>query len=58
MRAWQYLGKLQTLGDFPIVRNTLPDEQEALTEASHRRPRNEVARFIISDPGFGYYVIE
>ena len=49
MRAWQYLGKLQTLGDFPIVRNTLPDEQEALTEASHRRPRNEVARFIISD---------
>lgn len=49
MRAWQYLGKLQTLGDFPIVRNTLPDEQQALTEASYRRPRNEVARFIISD---------
>ena len=49
MRAWQYLSKLQTLGDFPIVRNTLPDEQQALTEASYRRPRNEVARFIISD---------
>lgn len=49
MRAWQYLNKLQTLGDFPIVRNTLPDEQQALTEASCRRPRNEVARFIISD---------
>lgn len=49
MRAWQYLNKLQTLGDFPIVRNTLPDEQQALTEASYRRPRNEVARFIISD---------
>lgn len=49
MRAWQYLSKLQTLGDFPIVRNTLPDEQQALTEASYRRPRNDVARFIISD---------
>ena len=27
----------------------LPDEQEALTEASKRSPRNEVARFILSD---------
>lgn len=49
LRAYQYLNKLQTFGDFPIVRTTLPDEMAALTEASYRRPRNEVARFVISD---------
>lgn len=49
LRAFQYLNKLETFGDFPIVRTTLPDEMGTLTEASHRRPRNEVARFIISD---------
>ncbi len=48
-RAWQYFSKLQTFGDFPIVKNTLPDEKEALIEASKRQPRNEVAKFIISD---------
>lgn len=36
-------------GDFPIVRNTVPDQMESLVEASKRSPRNEVARFIISD---------
>ncbi len=49
LRAYEYFNKVQTLGDFPIIRNTLPDQNEALTEASKRRPRNEVARFIISD---------
>ena len=48
-RAWKYFGKLQTFGDFPIVKNTLPDEKEPLTEASKRQPRNEVAKFILSD---------
>ena len=48
-RAWKYFNKLQTFGDFPIVRGILPDEKETLTEASKRQPRNEVARFIISD---------
>lgn len=48
-RAWKYFSKLQTFGDFPIVKNTLPDEKEALVEASKRQPRTEVARFIISD---------
>lgn len=38
-----------TLGDFPIVRNTFMDDLQQLTEASKRMPRNEVARFIISD---------
>lgn len=36
-------------GDFPIVRNTVPDQMEPLIEASKRSPRNEVARFILSD---------
>lgn len=48
-RAWKYFSKLKTYGDFPIVKNTLPDEKEALIEASKRQPRNEVAKFILSD---------
>ena len=48
LRALEYFFRLQRLGDFPIVKTVLPDEQEALTEASKRSPRNEVARFIIS----------
>mgnify|MGYP001405510755 FL=1 len=36
-------------GDFPIIDQPLADEMEALREASKRFPRNEVARFIISD---------
>ena len=46
LRALEYFFRLQRLGDFPIVKTVLPDEQEALTEASKR---NEVARFILSD---------
>lgn len=49
LRAYEYFNKVQALGDFPIIRNTLPDKLEPLTLASQRRPRNEVARFIISD---------
>lgn len=48
-RAYQYFDKLKALGDFPILTTTLPDTKEALTEASKRRPRTEVARFIIAD---------
>ena len=48
-RALAYFNKLQALGDFPIVRNTFVDELQPLVEASKRMPRNEVARFIISD---------
>ncbi|MCA5006276.1 RagB/SusD family nutrient uptake outer membrane protein [Sphingobacterium bovistauri] len=48
-RAFQYFQKLKTLGDFPIVDKVLPDNLEALTEASQRAPRNEVARFILRD---------
>ena len=49
LRATEYFGKLRDLGDFPILRNTLPVDKQALIEASKRRPRNEVARFIIED---------
>lgn len=49
LRAWSYFAKLQTFGDFPIVKNTLPDDKLALIEASKRQSRNEVARFILED---------
>lgn len=49
LRAYEYFKRYQMFGDFPIVRNTLPDQMEPLTAASKRSPRNEVARFIISD---------
>ena len=44
-----YYSKLVSLGDFPIITETLPDDHETLTKASIRRPRNEVARFILDD---------
>lgn len=49
MRAYEYFKRLRSYGDFPIVRTTLPDRMEPLVEASKRAPRNEVARFILSD---------
>lgn len=49
LRAYEYFNKVQALGDFPIIKNTLKDQQEELVAASKRRPRNEVARFILSD---------
>lgn len=49
LRAYENFKKVQALGDFPIVKTTLTDEYDQLVQASKRRPRNEVARFIISD---------
>jgi len=49
IRAFAYFDKLQKLGDFPIVTSILPNEWQALTDASKRKPCNEVARFIIQD---------
>lgn len=49
LRAYQYFYRLRKLGDFPIITEVLTDNQETLTAASQRRPRNEVARFILSD---------
>ena len=49
MRAQAYFYALRTFGDFPIIENVLPDDNDVLVEASKRPPRNEVARFILSD---------
>lgn len=49
LRALYYYSCLRTFGDYPIITTVLPDEREALIEASKRMPRNEVARFILSD---------
>ncbi len=49
LRAYEYFNKLKEFGDFPIMKRTLPDDKQLLTDASKRRPRNEVARFILSD---------
>jgi len=49
LRALEYYFRLRRLGDFPIITENLPDDQDVLTAASQRRPRNEVARFIIQN---------
>lgn len=49
LRAFEYFRRYQMFGDFPIVEETMPNDAAELTEASRRMPRNEVARFIISD---------
>lgn len=48
-RALVNFSALQALGDFPILKENPSDNYEELREASKRRPRNEVARFIIED---------
>ncbi|MEG1905211.1 MAG: RagB/SusD family nutrient uptake outer membrane protein, partial [Bacteroidales bacterium] len=48
-RAYIYFTALQNLGDFPILTQVLSEDYESVREASKRRPRNEVARFILSD---------
>lgn len=49
LRALEYFNRYQKFGDFPIITEPLADNLDALTEASKRMPRNEVARFILSD---------
>ena len=49
LRAYYYYTKLMTFGDYPIIKEPLPDDMEVLTEASRRAPQNEVARFILED---------
>lgn len=49
IRATIYFRKLQSFGDFPIVKTILPDDKAILIAASKRAPQTEVARFIISD---------
>ncbi len=49
LRATEYFAKLRALGDFPILTECQPQDYEILTDHSKRRPRNEVARFILAD---------
>lgn len=49
LRAYIYYQKLVALGDFPIVKTTPDLDLNQLIKLSERAPRNEVARFIISD---------
>ena len=48
-RAYNYFSKLKSIGDVPIILNTLVDQRDSLVQASIRQPRNKVARQIISD---------
>ena len=48
-RAFANYRNYKELGDFPIITDVLPDDKEILLEATARRPRNEVARFILED---------
>lgn len=49
LRAYSYYGFLKNFGDVPIVKHAMPDDEAMLVAASKRSPRNEVARFILSD---------
>jgi hypothetical protein len=49
LRAYVYFTKLQTFGDFPVVRSVLPNNSGVLTTASNRVPSSDVARFIMGD---------
>jgi len=49
LRAYEYFKKLQLFGDFPIIKTVIVDQMTPLVDASKRSPRNEVARFILSD---------
>lgn len=49
LRALEYFKRYKEFGDFPIITEPLSDNMEILTEAAKRSPRNEVARFILSD---------
>lgn len=58
LRAYEYFTRLKYFGDLPIVTTCLPDEIGALTEASQRAPRNEVARFILEDLDKAYDLLK
>ncbi|WP_454980414.1 RagB/SusD family nutrient uptake outer membrane protein [Capnocytophaga haemolytica] len=49
LRAYQYFNKLKAFGDYPILKEVLPDDKDKLIEAAKRRPQNEVAHFILED---------
>ena len=48
-RALSYYNLMVRIGDLPIITEVLVNEESSLQEKSVRAPRNEVARFILSD---------
>ena len=54
LRASEYFKRYMMFGDFPIITNTLKEDTQSLIEANKRSPRNEVARFILSDLDLAY----
>lgn len=48
-RALAYYRLLAQYGDMPILTEVLEDNNDVIVEHSQRAPRNEVARFILSD---------
>lgn len=57
-RAYIYFNKLRALGDFPIITTMVGEDYETVRKHSERRPRNEVARFIISDLDSAYLLMK
>ena len=49
LRAYEYFTMLKRFGDFPIIESVLQDNKEDLIEGSQRKPRNVVARYILSE---------
>lgn len=49
LRALAFFDVYKAIGDMPIISEPLADDMQTLTEASKRQPRNEVARFMLSD---------
>lgn len=50
LRAYDYFQRVMKLGDFPIITQTMTEDNKALLiESSKRRPHSEVIRFIIED---------
>lgn len=49
LRAMENFSFLKRYGDFPIIKSPVKDIQADLVEAAKRAPRNEFARFILSD---------
>lgn len=48
-RAFEHFKLLRKYGDIPIVKHMVTDDNADLLESTKRWPRNEAARFIISD---------
>lgn len=48
-RAYIYYGLYSAFGDFPIITDVLTENKEELMQATLRKPRNQVARFILDD---------